>query len=296
MSGVSFENNVSVATKGSGDWHNNDGTFIADLTDPGNSACCFVPLGITGIDELPPNRYWMLPSPEEYVRVYHPEGEQQDYTEKDVIKTVEKLADVPLVSIEALAEARPWEYDTPVKPGRNTGKAGDKVHPRDVSSPIPFLSSLCIDAAFSNYQVEGLVDLMWMPDKVSLVAECLRTQASITISDTSLPMLMHVLKHELSTGASRLDISLFALSPTQLAVCMREIVKPIDSIKLGKHAGLEHVHALLTAHPHVRRLDLSYTAIPSTNLAVLLDSKTKLFCQVKSIAHPLFLENGHPVA
>ncbi|KIY67804.1 hypothetical protein CYLTODRAFT_490290 [Cylindrobasidium torrendii FP15055 ss-10] len=283
FSGTSFDNALLPASTSSGDEDNNDGITIVDVTDPTHPSYCFVAPGyIEAVEEVD---NWVPLSAEEYVRAYYPAGKLDPKVEEDVVQTIARLDGTPVLSINALAEAWPHEYEA-------EEESVDSDEDKDpVAATIPSLSSLAIDAAISSEQMAGLEDLAWMPDKAALIMARLRS--ALEIPDSAIPVLAEAVKSEVQAGNVRVDLSMYSLTQKQTLDCISKIDDTIYSIKVPKMFAIDALRELLTARPDLRRIDLLATSISSVDLAELLHTEPKLFFQVESLIHaPLTLHPG----
>jgi len=163
---------------------NNDGITVIDVTNPEQSAYCFVSVNGLSNTDLDP----FLPlTAADYVRAYYPIpgptemiSEQVRLREEDVLDAISSSDGEPLMTLEMLAEAWPQKYEgfLPVgkedRPVKEDGNACTSI-------PTLFELSLkpALDRALERDETQELEDLVWMLGKAIAIVADLQTRESL---------------------------------------------------------------------------------------------------------------------
>lgn len=278
---------------------------MIDVSDPNDLAYCFLfpgtpPLNATEYlgmyrDELlaalPRERPWLI-----------------------VQQCFKDLQDVRIVSPRALSEAWPRSY--PRSSYRHLPLSGteskhehistgaDSQHgslepSSDIAHSIPSLCDLALRGAVGHSVALGdssaLKTILSLPTQAitarNLILEQIRAQG--VPRDAVMLILQHLAEHEVA-GAGALDLSTLQLSDRQILETTKHL-HCVVSLNLSQNAVItaSGVAQLLKALPDLRRLVLvNCPSCLSTELNELLSSNPRLFRNMDTIVHPLFLSTA----
>ncbi|KAJ7179891.1 hypothetical protein C8R43DRAFT_379092 [Mycena crocata] len=290
-SGGSFKNSLLDAKMGSTHGDNDDGITVIDITEPTTPSYCFVFL----------NR--RVPrTAEQYVRKYYsvPTGEEakQDDSkavEDDIQKTIDALADVPLMTPDVLAEAWPSEYEC------SQPMSTQDITPETSPAPTAFPSLVdlsikpAVEYGIQTGETGQLEDLVWLPDKARLIKNILRDQ--VPFPDFGLSLLMKVIRHEAGSETKKLDLRGFSLSDSQvISISTLPETKYLDSLNLSHNHTITAavVCRILSTTPTLRRLVLLDTRISDQQIYQLLIENRKLLNAVEELIHPALFSLHEP--
>ncbi|RDX52939.1 hypothetical protein OH76DRAFT_57171 [Lentinus brumalis] len=182
---------------------NNDGLLILDVTDPEKPAYCF----LTGpaAPGTPEQRrapldaraylgvYYRLDESAHHTAKYdnHKDAETSREQREHWLKSVEDLADVPVLPVSVLCEAWPNEqFQDPPGPTARSDAASQSASDVPVRA-VPNLADLSLDVAVKQSVENGdtteVEKLLWLPGKAAQVKAILRISSpSTTVRRTCL--------------------------------------------------------------------------------------------------------------
>ncbi|EDR04956.1 uncharacterized protein LACBIDRAFT_330180 [Laccaria bicolor S238N-H82] len=286
---------ILSAEMGSSDGDNNDGITIIDVTDPENASYCFH----ESEEDTPINA-------EGYVRAYYPnhqdtskepldtQKKEEREIEQDVLATIASLDDAPLITIDKLAEAWPYEY-------RSTRTPPEQVQHEVLQLEAPSLADLSVEPAVNHAlevgQIETLEVLFNIPGKAALIKDALQKQ--ISLPDHATTLVAKIISQEVQKS-KELDLSHWALTSEQVVKLVSEQMG-VESLCLSHnhHVTKTTVLEVLSAQPTIRKLNLLDTAVTNADMVKLLSENPKLFYSLEAIIHPSFFQwrrkNIHPI-
>ncbi|KAI0057868.1 hypothetical protein BV25DRAFT_1862754 [Artomyces pyxidatus] len=271
------------ANMGTADGDNNTGITILDITDPYAPAYCL---------------NWICSSPvsaEEYLCQQYDIEDPTDPAVIDlgVFTCIEELQDVPLVTIDMLAQAWPSEYDELLAAHTKPQKEPEDIVVSDVhTASLPSLAEMALKAALSQClrsgDTEYLESLMWREDMRSVALPILRQLSPFP--DSGVGLLKMIIPTLISQDAV-LDLSGYCLRSHQVSPVLPTKAS-IQSLNLSNNVDLkiDAVAEILRTIPRLRRLVLfCCQGISNEEVYKLLANEPALFHHLEAFMHPALL-------
>ncbi|KAF7301362.1 hypothetical protein MIND_00701400 [Mycena indigotica] len=297
-SGGSFSNGILDALMGSGDGDNNDGITVFDISKPTDPAYCHVAVyGLEAAEAGGEVENYIPLSAEQYVRAYVPlkeDASMSDEEETYVRAMIDALSAERLITIDTLAEARPWEYNP------SESITDSEVSPSRQRQHLPTLVDLTlglgVEYGLKTGELQVIEDLVWHPGKAATIWPVLQRQNPFP--DVGMSLLIKVVQQQVPATATSLDLSGFSLSYEQtLAVveqCQIEHLRMLD-LSRNSYLSAQVIRLVLERRPDIQRLVLLRTSISNEELSTLLSADSSLFrSNVGELVHPLLLSIEKP--
>ncbi|KIM39384.1 hypothetical protein M413DRAFT_75082 [Hebeloma cylindrosporum] len=237
-----------------------------------------------------------------YVRRYYrepeaPPGGQLDEDskalEEDVLSAIHPFQSVPLITMEVLSEAWPYEYTA-------SGAAEEMNRNDEQPQGLPSLTDLALGPALEQVLLSGDIDsfelIMAIPDKAAKIQNILCSRQK-PIPDSGIPLLKKLFNSEIYVRDEKsLDLSHLALLDQQIFEIATQL-EHLDVLNLSHNdqASIYGVEKILVALPRLRRLVVLNTDISEEDVIALLERRPEIFHNLEAFIHPAFLKNPSQV-
>ncbi|KAJ8514832.1 hypothetical protein ONZ45_g7663 [Pleurotus djamor] len=277
ISGRSVEHSIVPSNCGSFSQDNNDGITVIDVSDLSNPSCCHV------VRDRPI-------SAEQYVR-RHFGGLLSRDEANDAQMVISALDNIPLITLEVLAEVWPHEYMKSTSAAPLGTEVLTEIHASNPSlRGVPQLSEITIDLAIrqsiDDEDFSAIEKLIWMPGRADQILSALSQQDKF--SDGALSLVAKVL--DVDPDRDTVNLSGWKLASEQIKSLFSGSVG-VKSVNLSKmpNVTIDCVRGILTAIPTISCLNLLGTPISNEDMVGLLSTEPKLFYHMDVLLHKVFL-------
>ena len=215
------------------------------------------------------------------------EGDSSLSLEESVLSTIHPFESVPLITIQALAEAWPNEY-TATAPAEEVAKNDEQPQ------GLPTLTDLALEPALEQVLLSGNTDefelIIAIPDKIAKIKEILRSLQN-PIPDSGIPLLKKIFEPEIyGQHEKTVDLSQLPISSQQIFdIVVRQADIDVLNLSHNERVSVDIVERLLVTLPKLRRLLVLNTGISEENAIALLERRPELFQNIEAFIHSAFL-------
>ncbi|KAJ8519780.1 hypothetical protein ONZ45_g3297 [Pleurotus djamor] len=256
---------------------NNDGITVIDVSDLSNPSYCHV------VRDRPI-------SAEQYVGRYFGGSMSLDEA-NDVQMVIGALDNIPLITLEVLAEVWPHEYMKSTSAASLGTEVLTKIRAANPSlGGVPQLSEITIDLAvrqsIDEEDFSAIEQLIWMPGRADQILSALSQQDKF--SEGALSLVAKVL--DVDPNRDTVNLSGWKLASGQIKSLFSGRVG-VKSVNLARmpNVTIDCVRGILTVIPTISCLNLLGTPISNEDIVGLLSTEPELFYHMDVLLHKVFL-------
>ena len=292
---------------------NDDGITVIDITEPASPKCCFL------FPDTPP-----LDGPG-YLEHYDDDLQQSpDVLGPIYTRAAKDLEHVPLVSLDALAEAWPLSYGhhrkgTKRKLDHGSRISGETEKKRRLSSEeigesdeavglsqivrgnerpeVLSLASMALREAVSHGLKTGdtrlIEESLWLPGRVDIIRQLVYDH--VQAEDSALSLLKKLVEYDIEHAHGAVDFAGIQLSDHRLAavICGQHNLSSLN-VSRNSLVTAAAVEQILATVPNLKRLMLiDCPAVTTEDLRALHAGKPHLFRNLEAFVHPFFQALSH---